>query len=547
MRIVALFLLLVIEYIFSLTAHSQKILWEKSLGGKQSEVLSDIVPCPDNGFLVAGFSASVKSGNKTANHLGNYDYFIWKMNDKGEPEWQKTFGGSENEVLNSVLLTREGGFLLAGTSNSSKSESKHSLNIGKDDFWIIKLSPNGAEEWQLALGGFGQEKNAKVLQTRDGGYVIAGTSGKGTVIDIPTEEKDKKVKYIYKTEPSYGNLDYWVIKVNSEGKMEWQKTFGGSYADELKSMVLHGEDIILAGISNSNDDGTKTIGARGMDDIWLISLDKDGVEKWQKAIGSEGSDVIQTLIVTSKNELFIGAHSNSNTGHDKIKSNKEGTDLWLLKLSFEGEIIWQETYNYAENETLTSIVENQDGTFLIGAYVIGTSHFASKSKQATRKNKKPPLEDDFLAFKINVEGDVIWSKIVHGDGKDILKKVIETRDGGYLMAGNSNSSISGDKSTGIGQDDFWIVKLKDNKKPDNPTLEIEAYPNPTKQFTTIIVGYEFERGTATVADLTGRQLQQFEIQSRTVPIDLSGLPEGIYVVNIKTNVQSNGVKIIKAN
>lgn len=343
MRIVALFLLLVIEYIFSLTAHSQKILWEKSLGGKQSEVLSDIVPCPDNGFLVAGFSASVKSGNKTANHLGNYDYFIWKMNDKGEPEWQKTFGGSENEVLNSVLLTREGGFLLAGTSNSSKSESKHSLNIGKDDFWIIKLSPNGAEEWQLALGGFGQEKNAKVLQTRDGGYVIAGTSGKGTVIDIPMEEKDKKVKYIYKTEPSYGNLDYWVIKVNSEGKMEWQKTFGGSYADELKSMVLHGEDIILAGISNSNDDGTKTIGARGMDDIWLISLDKDGVEKWQKAIGSEGSDVIQTLIITSKNELFIGAHSNSNTGHDKIKSNKEGTDLWLLKLNFEGEIIWQET------------------------------------------------------------------------------------------------------------------------------------------------------------------------------------------------------------
>lgn len=361
------------------------------------------------------------------------------------------------------------------------------------------------------------------------------------------EDKDKKVQYIYKTEPSYGNLDYWIIKVNSDGKMDWQKTFGGSYADELKSMVLHGEDIIIAGTSNSIDDGTKTIGARGMDDIWLISLDKDGHEKWQKVLGSEGSDIVQTLIVTSKNELFIGAHSNSNTGHDKTKSNKEGTDLWLLKLNLEGEIVWQETYNHAENETLTSIVENQDGTFLIGAYVIGNSHFVAKSKLTTRKNKKPPLEDDFLAFKINAQGDVIWSKIVHGDGKDILKKVIETRDGGYLMAGYSNSTISGDKSTGIGQDDFWIVKLKDNKKPDNPPLEIEAYPNPTKQFTTIIVGYEFERGTATVADLTGRQLQQFEIQSRTIPIDLSGLPEGIYVVNIKTNVQSNGVKIIKAN
>lgn len=143
MRIVALFSFLVIEVFFSLTAYSQKILWEKSLGGKQSEVLSDIVPCPDNGFLVAGFSASVKSGNKTSNHLGNYDYFIWKMNEKVEPEWQKTFGGSDNEVLTSVLLTREGGFLLAGTSESGKSESKNSMNIGKDDFWIIKLSPKG--------------------------------------------------------------------------------------------------------------------------------------------------------------------------------------------------------------------------------------------------------------------------------------------------------------------------------------------------------------------------------------------------------------------
>ena len=104
---------------------------------------------------------------------------------------------------------------------------------------------------------------------------------------------------------------------------------------------------------------------------------------------------------------------------------------------------------------------------------------------------------------------------------------------------------SGDKKSNYGSNDFWVVKVKDENKKEKIKLTIEAAPNPTLAYTNIIIGYDFERGTATVVDLAGRVIQTIEITSRMVPIDLSKQPEGIYIVNIKTNVQSDGVKIIK--
>ena len=119
--------------------------------------------------------------------------------------------------------------------------------------------------------------------------------------------------------------------------------------------------------------------------------------------------------------------------------------------------------------------------------------------------------------------------------------------GGFLPNGmnDKKTPASRDKHTNYGSNDFWVVKLKDKTKPKVIKATIEAIPNPAVTFTNVIVGYEFESGTATVVDMMGRTLQQFTITSRTVPVDLSRYPDGIYIVNIKTNVQSDGVKIIK--
>src|SRR5690606_12120338 len=122
------------------------------------------------------------------------------------------------------------------------------------------------------------------------------------------------------------------------------------------------------------------------------------------------------------------------------------------------------------------------------------------------------------------------------EGEEVLKKAVETRDGGYLMAGTSKGKVSSD---------FWVVKLKDKNKPKENKKSVEAIQNPAVDFTNVIVGYDFNHGTATLVDLAGHILQQFEMHDRTIPINLQGLPEGVYVVNIKTEKRSDGVKIIK--
>lgn len=126
--------------------YAQDVLWEKSYGGRHAEYLMDAVPTADYGFILAGSSLSGKSGNKASKNQGDLDYWVWKMDEKGEMEWQKNFGGSGNDFLQNIKLTNDGGFILAGNSDSPKGEQKTQNPYGGDDFWIIKLNAGGGEE-----------------------------------------------------------------------------------------------------------------------------------------------------------------------------------------------------------------------------------------------------------------------------------------------------------------------------------------------------------------------------------------------------------------
>ena len=620
------FLLLVIAE----SSNSQEILWEKSYGGIHADYLMDALPTADYGFILGGSSLSNKTGNKSDNNKGDLDYWVWKMKENGDLDWQKSFGGSGSDLLQSIALTNDGGFILGGVSSSNIGLDKKEDSRGEDDFWVIKLNAKGGEEWQLTLGGNGQEKLHSIQITRDGGYILGGTSS-----------SDKSAE---KNENGFGNLDYWVVKLDRLGKIEWQKTYGGKYADELRSIATTFDGgFILGGYSNSPASGNKTNDNIGSGDYWIIKTDYKGEIQWQKTIGGNQDDQLYTVIQTFDKGFALGGNSNSDVGDYKTKSNSEGTDFWIVKLDEKGDMLWQETYSYGKFDVLTSIIENDDHTLLIGGF--------AKGEFTSGKSKAKKGTDDYVALKINEKGQEVWSESVGSDGEDVLKKVIETRDGGYLFVGTgspvslshvqskgnsmvnpnsllgtgnnqaldskvsevtsavkeqtnqfnsevnkttsqvtskaketlglkedsplklgTNPSTSGiglqpssggngltglggssnkklpasrDKNINHGSNDFWVVKLLDKTKPKKVKATIEAFPNPTTEYTNIIVGYEFESGTATLADLAGRVLQTFEITSRTVPVDLSNYPDGIYVINIKTNVQSDGVKVMK--
>lgn len=537
------------------SALAQDILWEKSYGGKHADYLFDVVPTPDYGFILAGSSLSKKTGNKTEDNRGDLDYWVWKMDEKGELDWQKSLGSSGQDKLRSVILTNDGGYLLAGSSDSNATPKKDipekefldgdkkGIGRGNSDFWIVKLNAKGGEEWQKTIGGSGQDELSCIMRTKDGGFILGGSSSS----DISGE----------KTKNGYGALDYWVIKIDFKGAIVWQQTFGGEYNDELRS-ISHAQDggFMLGGSSNSSDTGNKTQKSFGESDYWIVKLDKDGNEQWQRTIGGKGDDELYVVHTTADGNCILGGNSNSESGNDKRSRNQSGTDFWVIKLDKEGqEILWQETYNIAKVDVLTSLVENDDKTILLGGYAQGEVA-KKKGGSLLRGNDNIKVKkgtDDYVAIKIDEKGEELWRKDVGSDGQDILKKVIETRDGGYLMAGTSKTVLTadggikatGDKSSGKGSNDFWVVKLKDKKKPKQDKKPIEAIPNPAIDYTNVIVGYDFTKGTATLVDLAGHTLQQFPITDRTIPLDLQGLPEGIYIVSIKTDKGSDGVKIIK--
>lgn len=646
------FIIIVILSSISFTAHSQEILWEKSYGGKNAEYLFDAQPTADYGFILAGSSLSNKTGNKTDNNNGDLDYWVWKMDEKGELDWQKSFGGSGFDLLQSIKNTRDGGFLLAGTSSSNVGFQKKDSCRGATDFWVIKLDAKGEEQWQKTIGGSGQDELLCGFQTRDGGYMLGGSSSSSPAIietNNPNEKKepDTKPDLYAKTEKSRGNMDYWIVKLDKNGVIQWQKTYGGEYADLLRSMEQTKDGgYIMGGYSNSSQSGEKTDATNGIGDYWIVKIDDVGSIEWTKTYGGNGDNQLYVIHQTEDGGYIAGGNSNSTTSLTSVGGNvRSGTDFWVLKMDEKGAVVWSETYDFGKVDILTSLVENKDHTYLIGGYAQNES---SSSLEKSFKKDEEGI-NDYIALKIDEKGEKLWDKTAGSEGEDILRKLIETRDGGYLMAGTSNAqSASGtlnklkaignngvpnqqlqnatnginnamsdasndvgdavkdkltnvnekindalnketdsrfkfginspvgglslpslgsgnsangsnssiaqpekklpaskDKFTSFGNNDFWVVKLKDKTKLKVVKVNIEAIPNPATTFTNIIIGYEFERGTATVVDMTGRTLQQFSITSRTVPVDLSRYPDGVYVVNIRTNVQSDGVKVIK--
>jgi Secretion system C-terminal sorting domain len=574
--------------LFCITAknYAQDMQWEKSFGGQQADYLMDAIPTADYGFILAGSSLSQQSETKTEASKGNYDYCIWKINENGKVEWQKSYGGAGNDMLTSVKSTNDGGYILAGTASPSPSKGGErnkgdhaDNNIGQQDIWIIKLDAAGNIEWQKTIGGLADEQVANILQTKDGGYIIGASSESDKATPTPPKEglTDKR---IFKDTDSRGNLDYWIVKLNKKGELEWQKTMGGNYADILRSITQTQDGgYFVGGTSNSDASspsssegrgqlqGEKTDKCYGNNDFWFMKLDAKGNIIWQQTYGADGDEQLYTVLQTADKNYMVAGNTNSS----KTPGNNapDGSDFLILKLDEKGNTIFEKIYNIGSDDILTNLVKNKDESLLLCGYSRSLPPAPSEGGgAAARTAKNAEGVEDYAVIKIDQNGEELWRKNIGKEGKNVLNKAIETRDGGYVLAGtslppapseggggatrtlNSVSNLGASKvappsgAGGLGAD-FYVVKLKDRTKQEVVKTMIEALPNPATTYTNIIVGYEYTNGTASLYDLGGRQLQSFAISSRTVPMDLTNLPEGIYIVNIETDKGKDGIKVIK--
>ncbi len=304
-----------------------EIQWQNIIGGSSDDVLQTIIQTDDNGYIVGGYSNSIVSGDKSESNLGNFDYWIVKLDSLGVIEWQNTIGGDSYDYLYKIEQTSDNGYIIAGSSSSGISGDKTEVSISSGaglptlDYWIVKLDSTGNILWQNTIGGNSADYLYDIKENIDGGFIIAGASSSGISAD--------------KTLPSFGSLDFWVLKISSTGNIIWQSVYGGDLEEglEMVSLGLTNYGYTIAGSSSSSISGNKTESNIGINDYWIISIDTLGVILWQKNIGGNLNDKLFLMVTTNDGGYFLGGQSNSNSSGDKNEDNIGNGDYWVVKLA----------------------------------------------------------------------------------------------------------------------------------------------------------------------------------------------------------------------
>lgn len=304
------------------------VIWENTIGGDARDELDELLETPDGGFILAGNSNSWISGDKTAGLKGGYDYWIIKTNSLGVIEWQQTYGGSNNETFTSITPTNEGGYMLGGYSSSPISVDKSENSKGFNDYWIVKIDSVGNIIWEKTIGGANEDWLYDLIQTYDGGYLLAGHSISGVSGD--------------KTSAGPNGWNYWIVKIDTNGNIMWQNTIGGSKRDDIRSVRQFPDGgYILVGQSDSHLSGHKSENNNGQfhRDVWVVRLDESGNIIWQNTIGGNWDELVtvDAIVETPDGGLVIGSSSDSEISGDKTETyinapNWRYHDFWVFKI-----------------------------------------------------------------------------------------------------------------------------------------------------------------------------------------------------------------------
>ncbi|MDN3708651.1 T9SS type A sorting domain-containing protein [Myroides ceti] len=313
-----------------------------------------------------------------------------------------------------------------------------------------------------------------------------------------------------------------------KSKLLWEKTFGGIYNDEVKTIVPTKDGFIIGAQSNSPIGANKAVDTNGGYDIWLLTLDHNGNLLQQHSYGGTADDFLTDLLPVDNGYLLAGTSSSESSGTKTVSAETQN-DFWTVQLDAKMQPTDQKTYDFKGDDVLTSVLLDSDQNLLLSGYTIHP-----------KTHKK-----SYVSIHINAQGEKIWEKELSTDGDDLLRKAIITRDGGYVFAGNSTGKTSALKKGYQGRNDYWIVKLNTKEKTKTPEIQIEAFPNPTEGFTNVVINHEYEEGQMILSDLSGKVLHTAPLQYDMIAVDLSGYPQGVYIINIKTNVINRSVKVIK--
>ena len=323
--------------------------WQKSIGGSNNEEARAIQTTSDGGYIVVGYSLST-NGDVTGNH-GNEDYWVVKLDATGNMQWQKSLGGSGADIAYSVQSTSDGGYLVAG--NSISNNGNVTGNHGFTDYWVVKLNSLGDIQLQKTFGGSGFDHAFSIVTTSDGGFVVAGDSN----------SLDSDVT------GNHTSQDFWIVKLDSAANIQWQKSLGGYNADIAYGIQVSTDGGYLVAGKGGSTDGDITASHGFSPDYWVVKLDNSGNLQWQKSLGGTNYEQAQTLRATSDGGCVVGGYSYSTDGD--VTGNHGNYDYWIVKLDASGNLQWQKSLGTILNDTANSIQTTADGGYVVAGYTNG--------------------------------------------------------------------------------------------------------------------------------------------------------------------------------
>lgn len=344
--------------------------------------------------------------------------------------WSKAHGGSDNDFCFDLAETHDGAFAVTGLTFSNDGEVSN--NHGAGDLWIYRMDRSGNIIWQQALGGSAQDEGHSVTITPDNYYVVAGN----------TSSNDKHVS------GNHGGQDIWVVKLDFQGNMIWQKTYGGTGTEGMYShSILSTSDggFIMIGYTTSNDDDVSN--NHGGQDIWVVKMDNSGNIQWQKTFGGTGTDYSSSITATTDGNYIIAGYSNSDDGD--ITGNHGDYDSWVAKIDGSGNLIWSKTFGGSGLDVNYRIVLTLDGGYILNGQT-----------NSPNDGDVSGWHGDFDAWviKLDASGNLQWQKPLGSSQYEDNFAISTTTDGNYLVGAFTNGS-DGDVTNPIGGYDVWYVKL----------------------------------------------------------------------------------------
>lgn len=499
-RIISILIICLPIYII---AQAPVVDFQSTYGGSNNDFGQTFINTLDDGYLLAGYSYSY-DGDVTLNY-GEGDIWLTKVNSSGVTEWNKNYGGSQNDNVGQIIKNTNGSYVFVGSTSSNNFDIASPR--GYYDGWLVQISSSGIIEWKKNLGGDDFDSLLDVIRTSDGGLLAVGS----------TNSNNGQIS------GNHGSRDAWVIKLDTNGNLEWSKCFGGTEVDSFNKVVeLQDGNFVIAGISYStNGDVTNPKGDR---DMWIVKINTLGDLIWQKSYGGSAFDSAHNIIELDNGNLIIAGGSASSDGDTAINSNN--TDFWVFKTDAIGTIIWERKFGGSEDESIGAMMKTSDNGCIISGQVFSSSGAPSASFGLS----------DVGLIRLDVNGNTIWTTNVGGFSIDETRK---------MLMNNNKLVIFGYKAVSDNNFNYWLLQFQSQSLS---TIDLIAKsfiisPNPTTKFIQISNLNAIKIDKVSLIDMLGKQV--ILSADNTEYIDVSHLQNASYILKIESESISYYFKIVK--